>query len=272
MSDARLGDRLARRILHRVVAAAARRTLADRELVGEDGARRRWLTPEIERCVAAFEPEAVRLRPYARSAALPRFGNRLLVEMAVQTVAAYRTLRQAGVAAPSARATVADLGWVVYRRMVAATALPARVATRDPGRRLRWTVRMLLFFPFSAEGAPGYAVERRIDGDDILTHFTHCPPQTFARRLGETFDDPEILAVFRQSWCQYDWPVADVIAKDGRRGHYARRRTLSYGDAVCDMCWRAHATGDARHGPPETTKKRMRRAGAKPIAARRRDR
>ena len=39
----------------------------------------------------------------------------------------------------------------------------------------------------------------------------------------------------------YDWPGADIIANDGGRGHYERRQTLSRGDPVCDMCWKAQA-------------------------------
>ena len=49
--------------------------------------------------------------------------------------------------------------------------------------------------------------------------------------------DGEMLDAFYRSWCQYDWPGADVIAGDGARGHYRRTRTLSRGDPVCDMCW-----------------------------------
>jgi hypothetical protein len=101
---------------------------------------------------------------------------------------------------------------------------------------------MLLRFPFSAPGAPGYAVESRIEGDNILTHFSHCPPQTCIRRLSEETDDPDALESFRQSWCLYDWPGADLIAADGQRGHYRRPHTLSHGDPVCDMCWAARAS------------------------------
>jgi len=143
----------------------------------------------------------------------------------------------------TAHRVVADLGWDVYRRMLRLSSLPARLVTRDPGRRLRWTIRALLVFPFHAPGAPGYAVETWRDGDDILTHFTCCPPQSFVRRVAETEDDPDTLEAFRQSWCTYDWPGADLIAGDGKRSHYRRRRTLSHGDTMCDMCWAARSQG-----------------------------
>jgi hypothetical protein len=195
-----------------------------------------------------LEGEAKALRPTAKLETLPSFGNRLMVELAIYTIACDRILRNQGIAPTSARQVVADLGWVVYRRMLALTSLPFRLVTRNPGRRLRWTIRLLLRFPFNASGVPGYAVDSRIESDDILTYFTHCPPQSFARRLSEQRGDPDALETFRTSWCLYDWAGADVIAADGRRGHYRRAHTLSHGDAVCDMCWVSQASSTTTQG------------------------
>ena len=241
--------RLSRGFLRRVVSRAARRVLMDRALADIDGNRLRWLRPEIDRFLGTLEAEATALRPGAKLDALPSFGNRLMVELAVYTAACDRVLRRHGIAPASAREVVADLGWNVYRRMLATASLPVRLATRDPGRRLRWTIGMLLQFPFNAPGAPGYAVETRAEGEEFLTHFTHCPPQSYVRRLSEETGDSDALEAFRQSWCLYDWAGADIIAGDGERGHYRRRRTLSHGDSVCDMCWTARASGIARQGP-----------------------
>lgn len=63
-------------------------------------------------------------------------------------------MRHLGVTPETARRVVADLGWDVYRPMLRLSSLPARLVTRDPGRRLRWTIRALLFFPFSARVRP----------------------------------------------------------------------------------------------------------------------
>ena len=117
-------------------------------------------------------------------------------------------------------------------------------------RRIRPnTVNAPLRFPFIAPGVPGYAVDSKIEGEDIFTYFTHCPLQTFVRRLSEDMGDPDALEAFRASWCLYDWAGADVIAGDGRRGHYRREHTLSHGDPVCDMCWLSRASGAAGQGP-----------------------
>jgi len=96
-----------------------------------------------------------------------------------------------------------------------------------------------MVFPFSAPGRPGYEAEVWREEGQLLTHWTWCPPQTFVRDLVDRRGDRGELDAFYRAWCLYDWPGADLIADDGEHGHYARRHTLSRGDAVCDMCWKA---------------------------------
>jgi hypothetical protein len=214
---------------------AARQVLLAREIDMADGTRQRWLAPDFRAFRAATKAVRHELPPMADP---PKaFGNRLMVELADSTLAANVALREMGVAPPAARALVADIGWVVYARMLSLSSLPFRLTSRRPENRLKRTIGSLLLFPFTAPGAPGYAVDTRIEGDAILTHFTHCPPQTRVRQLTTVTGDAELLAAFRESWCRYDWPGADLIAGDGVRGHYRRRQTLSHGDPVCDMCW-----------------------------------
>ena len=164
-----------------------------------------------------------------------------MVELAVFTAAAYRALLDCGLSREAARNALADMGWLVYTWMLRLSSLPFRLVTRDPGRRVRGTIRLLLRFPFNAPGAPGYEVEAHREGDDLVTNWTRCPPQSFMRELIAKTGDHGDLDAFYESWCLYDWPGADLIASDGRRGHYARRQTLSRGDPVCDMCWKAQA-------------------------------
>lgn len=232
---------IARWILWRFVHHSAQRVLLDRSLRNKAGQDIRWFRSDVKFFMSEVSSNAARLRPLAQLGALPDFGSRLMVELAIYTVAADRTLRDGDLDSPSARDALADIGWSVYRRLLALSSLPARLVTRDPGKRLRWSIRGLLIFPFRPIGAPGYAAEVFREGEDIHTHFTHCPPQSFARRIADETGDPEALAGFANSWCKYDWPGADLIAADRHRGHYIRRRTLSAGDPVCDMCWVAHA-------------------------------
>ena len=79
------------------------------------------------------------------------------------------------------------------------------------------------------------------DGELFFTHWTHCPPQSFVRRLVETHGDRGELEAFYLSWCLYDWPGADLLAGDAAHGHYTRPHTMSRGDDVCDMCWSGRA-------------------------------
>ena len=202
----------------------------------------RWQRRDVDAFLGETWSQVSRLLPAARLAELPTYGNRLNVFMAVVTTAAYRALLERGLPPDDAASLVADIGWKVYGWMLAASALPARLLTRSPRHRLEWTLRMLMHFPFSAPGKPGYEVEAWSNGEDFYTSWTHCPPQTFVRGLVEAGEDRGELAAFRRSWCSYDWAGADLIVGDGERGHYDRPHTLSHGDAVCDMCWRARSS------------------------------
>jgi hypothetical protein len=236
---AKLRTHLARFVLRRIVRQTATRLLVSRSLNHAHERPWRWLDGEVKHFLEELEADVAALRPKAKLEGLPSFGNRLMVEFTIYTVSADRVFRRLGVEPSLSAEIVRDLGWDIYRALLRLQSAPIRTITRDPGRRLRWTIRTLLFFPFNAPGAPGYQVQISREGPDLLTRFTHCPPESFARRLAEEADDPCVLETFKQSWCTYDWAGADVIAADGERGHYRRLHTLSHGDSECDMCWRA---------------------------------
>ncbi|MDZ4135383.1 MAG: hypothetical protein U1D06_07280, partial [Paracoccaceae bacterium] len=160
-----------RRVVLRLLKGAAGSVLLSREITHADGRNLRWLRPDLTRFMRKLAVEAASQRQIADQTALPSFGNRLMVELAVFTSAAYRVLLDEGIAPATARQLVADVGWVVYARMLGLSSWPFRLVTRDPARRLRWTIRTLLRFPFSASGAPGYAVETHLEGDDTMTSF-----------------------------------------------------------------------------------------------------
>lgn len=241
---AHLGWRALRWLIWRSLKKTCHRHLANRSLHLASGEEVRWLTEEINRFLMILARQTKDMRTGADLPRLPDAGSRLMVELVIYTAAADAALRELGVETECAHGVVADLGWDLYRRMLAISSLGPRLLSRNPGRRLRWTIRGLLVFPFRPVGAPGYDVQVFRKGDDLHTHFTHCPPQTFARTMAGLRDDPELLEAFRRSWCRYDWPGADLIAADGVRGHYSRPLTLSAGDRVCDMCWTAK--GSAR--------------------------
>lgn len=226
-----------RALTRRLVARAAGQTLEGRLLDPEEPRRGRWLRADVRAFLSATWDRVDALTPAARLEALPTYGNRLNVYMAVATTAAYQALLERGVSREYAAALVADLGWKVYARMLGLAAMPARLLLRSPPRRLEWTLKLLMRFPFSAPGRPGYEVQAWSEGGRFFTHWTHCPPQAFVRSLVEGGEDRGELEAFYRSWCLYDWAGADLLAGDGTHGHYERLHTLSRGDPVCDMCW-----------------------------------
>lgn len=242
-------ERLIYAVLGWLMAHSARKTLRLRELVFDDGTSERWLKPDIKHHVKAASRKAREIRRI-ETARPPAFGSRIMVEMTVRTIAAYRALLDAGVERNCARQIVADIVWDIYSKMLGLFSWPFRLTTRDPSKRISRTIEALLWFPFPATGAPGYAVEHWDTDGNTYTHFTHCPPHSFVRALIASGNDQGDLDAFRESWCRYDWPGADILAGDGRRGHYERRQTLSHGDSVCDMCWRGRveASESAAHG------------------------
>lgn len=236
-----------------LVRRATREILQGRLLDPEDATRGRWLRSDVRAFRGATWRRVDELLPTAGLDRLPTWGSRLNVFMAVVTTAAYQEMLDRGVSRDYAAALVADVGWKVYAWMLTASAVPARLLTRSPQRRLDWTLRLLMRFPFGAPGKPAYEVRAWNDGEKVFTHWTHCPPQAFVRSWVESGEDRGELDAFYRSWCLYDWAGADLLVGDGERGHYERAHTLSRGDAVCDMCWWAR--------PPTGNQKRQRGQG-----------
>ncbi|NOX72804.1 MAG: L-2-amino-thiazoline-4-carboxylic acid hydrolase [Alphaproteobacteria bacterium] len=240
-----LGWRIFHTVLFLYLGRAAGKVLLNRTLKSKAGSDLRWIKSDLKRFLAAVKLEMADLRPVAELEKLPYTGNRILVELSILTIAAYRVLCREGIDPADARAAIADTGWNIYASQLALASLPFRLTSRDPAVRLQRTVRLLLWFPFSASKAPGYEVKTWLKDGDIYTHFTHCPPQTFVRNLIAQQGDKGELQAFAESWCKYDWPGADIIAGDSQRGHYERTKTLSSGDKLCDMCWKGRANGTA---------------------------
>ncbi len=249
-----MGWRAIRWLLWRYVRRISHRHLINRTLQHTSGESMRWLPKDIDRFLETLQSETIEMRVTAKLPHLPNACSRLMVELAIYTLAADAALRSHGVETNSAHLVMADIGWDIYRRMLGLSSLPARIVSRDPARRLRWAIRGLLVFPFRPVGAPGYETSVFRDGGDLHTHFTHCPPQTFARAIAARRADPELLEAFTKSWCHYGSPGADIIAAVGKRRHYQRLQTLSAGDPVCDMCWKARGSGQMLQSQEEEEK------------------
>ena len=222
-----------------IVRRAAKRCLTGRMVDPAAPEKGRWLRSDLDPYLEDTWNRVNRILPSARFDELPNFGNRHNVFLAVVTMAAYQSLLLRNVEQHYAADLVADVGWDVYSKLLRVAYLPWRLTTLDPQKRMNRTLRALMIFPFSAPGYPGYEVKVIADSSRCLTHWTSCPPQNFVRRWVEENGDGGELDAFFRSWCLYDWPGADVLAGGSRGDHYERPHTMSKGDSVCDMCWRA---------------------------------
>jgi len=219
----------------------ARQILRGRLLDMQAPEKGRWLDSDVKAYLSHVWKRTETLMPIAQLDELPDFGNRHNVFLAAATTAAFQVMLERGVPSKYAQTLVADLGWKIYRWILITGCLPFRMITRNPSRRMRMGVQAMMRLMFSAPGPPGYEVKTWTQGSDTFAHWTHCPPQAFVRRVIEQNGDRGELDAFYHSWCLYDWVGADLLANDGRRGHYSRQHTLSRGDSVCDMCWHGNA-------------------------------
>jgi hypothetical protein len=220
---------------------SARQVLRGRLFDIEKPEKGRWLESDIKEYLKQTKARSASLMLIAQFDTLPNYGNRHNVFLAVVTTAAYQEMIAKGVPSKYAQTLVGDLGWKIYNWLFTIVALPFRITNRNPGKRMERILRALMIFPFSAPGAPGYEVKVWTEKSNTYTHWSHCPPQTFVRRLIELNGDQGELDAFYSSWCLYDWPGADVLANDNQHGHYTRLHTLSKGHPVCDMCWHGRA-------------------------------
>ncbi len=235
-----------------LIRIAARQILQGRQLNPDQPEDGRWLRRDVGAYVEAVWDRVGALLPKAHLDQLPTYGNRHNVFLAVVTTAAYQELLDRGVERRYAATLTGDVGWKIYSWMLTVSALPFRMTTRDPPKRIERVLRALMVFPFSAPGAPGYEVQAWSEGDRFFTQWTHCPPQAFVRRLVEEDGCANgELDAFYLSWCLYDWAAADIVAGDGTTGgHYTRPHAMSKGDPVCDMCWWGGAAmGNDRRTP-----------------------
>lgn len=258
--------RILKRIYRPIVRRATRQILEGREMDPSQPAKGRWLRSDVTDFIDGVWSRIDTLLPSACLEDLPNYGNRHNVFLAILTTACYRELLDRGAPREYAATLMSDIGWKIYGAMFKWVSLPFRITTTDRQKAIERTLRALMIFPFSAPGAPGYDVETWSEGGRYYTSWKHCPPQTFVRNLVAEQGDHGELEAFRRSWCVYDWDGADVLAGDGRKGHYSRTTTLSHGDSVCDMCWHARPgnVDPALDAPDEATRRRNEKAAIRP--------
>lgn len=225
------GWRAVRALIRRELLRTCRWQLGNRALHLADGEKVRWLPEDIERFLVTLDRAAEEMREIAGLQTLPDGGSRLMVELAIYTVAA-----DARSAAPRGRDGVRARG----RHRCRLGTLPPDAA---PVVAVRATLqpRSRAQAALDDPGAAGVSLPPGRRPGPCCAHlsrwrrpanaFRTCPPQTFARAAAAHRAEPELLEAFRESWSLNDWPGANLIAGDGKRGHSRRPQTLSAGKA-----------------------------------------
>jgi len=142
-----------------LVKRSARQILQGRFLNLDDREKGRFLRGDVDEVLRATWRNVDELLPRAGLAQLPTLGNRHNVFLAVVTTAAYRALLEFGVERTYAADLINDVGWKLYSLGIQVASWPFAISTRDSGKRIERTIRMLMVFPFSAPGRPGYEVK-----------------------------------------------------------------------------------------------------------------
>ena len=224
-------------------ARAAYRALDGRYWDQDDPSKGRLTRADVARILDRTWRDFDRLVPEAGLERLPTAGSRQNVMLGVVSLALYRALLSEGLSPQYAAVLFTDAAWLLYRTWIRLPRLVARIATRDEQRQIELMLRMFLRFPF---GRPGYVWQARRGPDGFETDFTRCPVLDYMRAQGAS-------EFMRNSWCTLDFALAQAMVPGGR---YERPHTLSAGDLVCDMQWRAAP----RRGPTRS------RAPTKPPA------
>ncbi len=154
----------------------------------------------------------------------PTLGARLVVRLSALTLAAYRSLRQAGLDEAAARQQTAALTWAFYRPAAFLLWRLARLCSRHPLARVRQAMRWTWRFPYNPPGYLMQEVEVRAEGYgfDVL----RCPAADYLRRQGAG-------ALCQAAWCDLDDRLA---AAWGLR--LERSGTLASGAPRCDFRFR----------------------------------
>ncbi len=246
-----------RSFLRHEVRRAARHVLTGRLIDKTRPERGRFLRHQVDRIVAQVWQHMEEVLPEAELERIPTLGNRQNVFLSALTVAAYHALLDFGIPKDYAIELFADLGWKLYSKPVPFLGWVARLASRDPQKQLNLILRMLMVYPFSTPGPPGYECHSWAESGRFCTDWTYCPPYAFVRKYVAKHGDRGEVEAFRRSWCDYDWAITYAMLNGGagERGHYEREHTLSDGDAVCDMRWYASPTPHTKASELALTRK-----------------
>lgn len=155
-------------------------------------------------------------------------GARIMLNNGIMSLALYRALGKVAVGEDYVTELCTDIFWKSYIKSISVQRFIARFLSRDPQQQMVIIQKMFLRFPLAK---PGYDWNIREMGEGYAYDITRCPVWDYFKSQG-----PSEITFFKNSWCTLDFPLAEHLVKGGR---YTRNHTLSAGDGLCDMCWKA---------------------------------
>ena len=156
-------------------------------------------------------------------------GNRLMVFLAAASVACYQAILSEKVPEEWAKQLFSEVGWDVYAKLSSPYIAFAKIRFRHPQEQLNLFINMLCKFPFSQD-KNGYQYRVWKEENKLCTDWFQCAPLNYIKSL----DNPDLLEMFKESWCKYDFALPQLLNENGR---YERPSTLSHGGEVCNMRW-----------------------------------
>lgn len=191
----------------------------------------RFTAREIKRIIQQADSNIKALMPYFID--IDNFGNYLNVYAGLIDLAIYRALVAEKIEPDYAVNLVGDMMWQARLNAKGHTPIYdplriklARLTTKDPLEFLEKRLKDGMKYPYSK---PGYSIKLYKDGNVHCMDIYTCPVYDFYKQFGQ-----EEMALFRRTWCTYDYSAAELLVEGGQ---YLREHTLSDGDEVCDMRW-----------------------------------
>ena len=205
--------------------------LVGRYILLEEPRRGRYSKRQLKKIYQKIKIEQNKLRLDSDLSQYKSHGNRLLVFCGINSLAAYRVLRNEGVSHQYATILIGDVIWKLYLFGAKFLWKIIGLIYREPQKRLNTTLRLLCKYPFNSD-PKGYQFKLQKEIDHLSINFSQCVVHQFFKNKGSD----EEMDFFRNSWCLYDFALPEYLIEGG---NYERKHTLSHGDNVCDMKWYA---------------------------------
>ncbi len=123
-------------------------------------------------------------------------GNKLMVYCGIISLAAYRSLRAAGLSHQYATSLASDIIWKLYILGAKILWICAGLLTRNTQKRLNKVLMWLCKFPFNQD-PKGYQYNVQVMPNHLAMNFTQCAVHQFMLKSATN----EEMDFFNKSWC-----------------------------------------------------------------------